>query len=77
MDWEPVHDRTSLGVHLHLEDAIAALQFEMRGEFLTVVLEAGPTHETHALSPARALPMSTHAFDLLDKPGRTARPGPD
>jgi hypothetical protein len=52
-----------MGVHLHLEDAVAAIHFEKIGELLTVILEAGTAYETGSLS--------AHAFALRKPPIRT------
>jgi hypothetical protein len=56
-------------VHLHLEDAVAALQVEVGGVFLAIVLELGPAHEAHALFTRSGVGpfvrVRTHVWILL------------
>ncbi len=69
MNRQAVNDGPALGVHMHLEDAVAALHVKVCGVFLAIVLEPRPAHKPQALFPcARVRPfvsMRTHASILL------------
>ena len=49
MNREAIHDRPGIRVHLHLENAVAALHGKVRGEFLAIILELGAAYEPQAL----------------------------
>ena len=59
----------SLGVHVHLEDAVAALHVKVCGVFLLVVLEPRPAHKPQALFPLSCVrpfvSLRAHASLLL------------